>query len=132
MKTYEPLKFPVTVALVKQANGNKYLFRVQNGQVDKGTHVLCKTAIGEQPGVVDSIVSCKNQEALDFLMDAARVKRLEPIVATASYYYMTDIDTYYAGKGVEKNTPVSIQTENKKPKESWITVHMPNGDVYTN
>ena len=94
--------------------------------------VLCKTQNGEQPGTVDSMVLVETQKELDFILEAAGISRLEPIIGIINYSYLTDQDTYYRGKGISKpKEPVT--TTNAKPGDPWIVVHMPNGDItYTN
>ena len=123
--------FPATLALVKMANGKKYLFRSPAYQVVKGMHVLCKTQNGEQPGTVDSMVLVETQKELDFILETAGISRLEPIIGIINYSYLTDQDTYYRGKGISKPTEPVVATQTK-PGDPWICVHMPSGEIYTN
>ena len=120
--------FPANLALVKMANGKKYLFRSPAYQVTEGMRVLCKTRNGEQPGIVDSIVRVATQKELDFVLEVAGVSRLEPIIGIINYNYLKDTNTYYRGKGIHrKEEPVT--TTNAKPGDPWIVVHMPSGTL---
>lgn len=130
-KLYIPMKVPVSLALVKMANGEKYLFSARTGQVAKGSRVLCRTRNGEQPGIVIAIVTVNDQEAVDFVMEVGRLERLEPIIAVMTPDYWSDAQTYWRGKGVEKpDEPVTIT--NVPTDAPYITVHLPSGDICTN
>lgn len=131
MKTYKPMECPVDLVLVRQANGQKYLFSARTGQTAKGSHVLCRTRNGEQPGVVDAVVTVNNPDAIDFIMEAAHVERLEPVIAVMTPNYWSGAETYRRGKGVEKpDEPVT--TTNVPPDAPYITVHLPSGDICAN
>lgn len=130
-KVFAPLSFPICLALVKMENGRKYLFRAPLSGLDKGMRVVCKTVHGEQPGVVDSLVTVRGQEGLDFILEAAGVSRLEPIVGTVHVDYLPDKETYLRGKGIEKEA-LPVTTSSAKEGDPWITVHMPDGIAYVN
>ena len=130
-KVFAPLSFPVCLALVKMENGRKYLFRAPTSGLEKGMRVVCKTVHGEQPGVVDSLIIIRGQEALDFVLETAGVSRLEPIVGTVHVDYLPGTETYWRGKGIEKES-LPVTTSSAKPGDPWITVHMPDGTAYVN
>ena len=114
-----PLSFPLNLALVKQSNQGLYVFRIPYERIVKpGERVLCKTYQGEMPGVVDSVVEIGSQEALDFIMKALDVRRLEPVIARMTRYDYDDTATYYAGRGLEKEDPAG----------TCVTVHIPHFD----
>ena len=114
-----PLSFPFQLALVKQSTPTLYVFRVPYERIVKpGDNVICKTCQGEMPGVVDSVIEIGSQVALDFVMKAINVRRLEPIIARMTRYDYDDTATYYAGRGLEK----------EDPGDTCITVHVPHFD----
>ena len=126
MNEFTILSYPIILALVRMANGKKYLFRAPAYQVAEGTHVLCKTQNGEQPGTVVSLVRVATQKELDFVLEVGGISRLEPIIGIINYSYLTDTNTYYRGKGIpRKQEPVT--TTNAKQGDPWIVVHMPSG-----
>lgn len=130
-KEFAPLSFPVSLALVKMENGRKYLFRAPKSGLEKGMQVVCKTVHGEQPGVVDSIVTVRSQNGLDFVLEAAGISRLEPVIGTVHVDYLPDKETYLRGKGIEKEA-LPVTTSSAKEGDPWITVHMPDGIAYVN
>ena len=105
MKNYSQLQFPIKLVLVKQNDNNLYLFRTPSWTLDKGDQVICKTKRGEQPGVVDSTGMVSSQESLDFIMKAARVNKLEPVLAKLQRTDYSDDKTYRIGRGLECEAP---------------------------
>ena len=105
MKNYSQLKFPIKLVLVRQNDNNLYMFRSPSWTLEKGDQVVCKTKRGEQPGVVDATGMINSQESLDFIMKAARVDKLEPVLAKLRREDFGDDQTYRMDKGLEYVVP---------------------------
>ena len=131
MKEYDQLSYPTCLALVKMANNSKYLFRAPVYVLRIGMSVVCKTVNGEQPGVVTSIVIVETPEELDFVLEAAHISRLEPVVGITNISYLNDQATYIRGKGIAQE-PLPETISSAKEDDPWITVHMPDGTAYIN
>lgn len=123
--TYRPIRYPIHLVLITQANGQNYLFRVPDSlpKLNVGDWVLCKTAIGSQPGQVASGVICiANEQALQFILALKPVKKLEPVIAVMESIPAPETDTIIIGKGVQTEI---FTTTNAPDDAPYITVHMP-------